>query len=377
MADPFSFKRALTLLGFALMIVTLSFLTSYSILSQKFQRDIEEAQTSILLSERAKNDSTVLGTFLAKDGEQSGNNKSGGGGDSSSGEGSSSGSSGESSSGSSNTSSGSTSNSSNSSPGLPVQQSGENNRPSLNSGKSTSTLQQAQTGKKVENNSNENKLELENEIDNEIDNELEPVNDTKLEVNTLDNKEKVDLKKSGSSVEIENDIEGLKIKAKEADGTEVELEDKAIDEINNQLEQELGVTIEKTENNKFTIKRGKTEAESPFPLSVDLTTNVIKIKTPAGNKTLAVLPDQAVQNLINKQIIDIVKLDTQAPGKEKITLTEFNNQPAFEVKGIDKQKFLGLITVSFSKTSLVSAETGAILKIEEPLDDKILDLLSF
>lgn len=117
------------------------------------------------------------------------------------------------------------------------------------------------------------------------------------------------------------------------------------------------------------IRRGQIEAETHFPLSVDSSSHTMTITTPSGKTLINVLPDTAISNLVNSHVF------TQT--QTKVSLTEKDNQPVFEISGSDRQKLLGVIPVQVNKTAFVSPQTGELVQVQESTLNRILDFISF
>lgn len=120
--------------------------------------------------------------------------------------------------------------------------------------------------------------------------------------------------------------------------------------------------------------------DEKVPVWVDSVTKELSVKTPAGVKTITVLPDQVVTSLIaNKEITSVTQQSTNfgASAPQKIALTELNNEPVYQVDGILNKKLLGVVPLSFVKTSFVSGTTGNVIKTDEAAINKILEALSF
>lgn len=196
-----------------------------------------------------------------------------------------------------------------------------------------------------------------------------------LKVRTEENKIKIKLDSRGGSFELENEDGKLKIKAKEKDGTETELEGESIDDINDALKEE-GIHIASASGNNLRIRKGEFEAETHFPLSIDPATNMLTVTTPAGIKNVAVLPDQAVANLLKNNYINSVASGSATSTKQNIILGLLNNDPAYQINGISNQKLLGLFPVEIANTSFVSATNGNVIKVDETFFNRLLDLLS-
>lgn len=231
-----------------------------------------------------------------------------------------------------------------------------------------------------ENKDNPQSTGTENEVKQEAvhknSNQSEP---NKLDVKTEDGKTRVDLFQNGVKVRIEQEGSAVKVKAEKPDGTEVELDIKdSLDTINKELETE-GVEVATTDAHTLAIKKADVEAETELPISVDPTTHELTVTTPAGTKTVTVLPDQAVNNLLEKRLLTQVEteISLQSGLVHKTTLTELNNEAVFAINGISQKNILGLIPVGFAKTAFVSAITGNVVKIKETLLNRILETLSF
>lgn len=217
--------------------------------------------------------------------------------------------------------------------------------------------------------------EVEDENQDETTSQFSLNNLKELQVRTEKNKTKIKLDSRGGSFELENEDGKLKIKVKERNGNEFELESETLDDINEALRSE-GISVATSSGNNIRIKRGLFEAETHFPLSISPTTNTLTITTPAGVKDVAVLPDQAVANLLRERHIDRIASGSALENPTGIRLGLLNDNPVFQVSGTDDQKFLGILPISINKISFISAETGKLIKIDESFLNKLLDFLS-
>ncbi|MBI2613996.1 MAG: hypothetical protein HYW62_04470 [Candidatus Levybacteria bacterium] len=207
----------------------------------------------------------------------------------------------------------------------------------------------------------------------------------RIRTRTKDGQTRIDITSGGIKTRLEIRDDRMIIKAEQEDGTEVELEDNTIFKIEERLGIS-GIKIATAGAEKFIIQRGTTGAITDFPLSIDLVTNMLTVNTPAGQKTVTVLPDQAVQNLIATNVVnriggqavaDAVLNNNLSSVSQIITLSEQNGVPVYEINGISDQKLLGFIPVSIDKKVDVSAESGEVISTDISLGDRILDLLSF
>ncbi len=205
----------------------------------------------------------------------------------------------------------------------------------------------------------------------------------KLEVETASGKTKIKLEGNDTKVEIQTEGNQFSIKAKEANGQEVELKSEdALKKLNEALK-EKEVEVEKTPDNNVAINKGGVTAETELPLSIDPSTHELKVTTPAGTKTVTVLPDQAVENILRAKFLTNIESENIATGSgvatvtQKATLTQINNEPTFIIRGINQKRLLGIIPVGFARTVFVSATTGDVVKTEETTLNQILERISF
>lgn len=238
-------------------------------------------------------------------------------------------------------------------------------------------------------NDNSSDVELEEAEQTEKPDEIEPSeapeqehissfsfeNLKELRVRTEENKIRIRLDSTGGRFELRNEDGKLKIKAREHNGQEFELETETLDDINKALEEE-DIHLATASGNRLRIRRGLFEAETHFPLSINPTTNTLTVTTPAGEKDVAVLPDQAVENLLRNRLIDRIASGSAEENPTGIKLGLLGNNPVFQILGVDEQKLLGFIPISINKVSFVSAENGQIIKVDATFLNRLLDFLS-
>lgn len=122
--------------------------------------------------------------------------------------------------------------------------------------------------------------------------------------------------------------------------------------------------------NKFEFQQegAKFSVESDFPLSVNPITRELTVTTPAGSKVVAILPQQAVDNMLAS---GIVTTTTRVDLK-----TESDGRLSYNIDGTKNEKLLGVFDVAVPKNLIVSAETGQVLTVNQSTFSKILDFLS-
>lgn len=133
-----------------------------------------------------------------------------------------------------------------------------------------------------------------------------------------------------------------------------------------------------TKNGEFVIDKNRVGATTNFPLSVDLSTNTLTVITPAGEKQVTILPDQAVQNMLSRNVIDRVSGQSADNSANRVKMSQKSDGSlVYEVEGEKQEKLFGLVTLKFKKTALVSVETGELLETKETFVNRLLGLISF
>lgn len=196
---------------------------------------------------------------------------------------------------------------------------------------------------------------------------------------------RVDITSGGIKVRLEQKDDTVVIKTEREDGTQEELVDDTIFKIDQRLGEDR-IKIATAGGDQFVIQRGTAGAVTEFPLSIDLATNTLLVNTPTGQKTVTVLPDQAVQNMLAASVVsrigagalaEQVRTGTLSSIANLIRLGEQSGIPVYEINGVSDQRLLGFIPVSIPKTVTVSAETGAVVSTQVPPILQLIDLLSF
>ncbi|MBI4080493.1 MAG: hypothetical protein HY430_01860 [Candidatus Levybacteria bacterium] len=207
----------------------------------------------------------------------------------------------------------------------------------------------------------------------------------RIRTRTKDGLTRIDITSGGIKTRLEYRGDRVIIKAEQEDGTEVELEDDTLLKIDERLGAS-GIKVATAGAEKFVIQRGIAGAITNFPVSIDLATNTLTVNTPAGQRTLTVLPDQAIQNLLAANIVNRIGgqavIDAARSGEltsvsQLATLGVQNGVPIYEINGISDQKLLGFIPVAIEKTVTVSAQTGEVVSTQESFANSVLDLLAF
>lgn len=224
----------------------------------------------------------------------------------------------------------------------PQQQTSESHPSEDNSGKANTKILVPKSPKPTE---------AENEVENRVENEQE---------NT----------KSKVKVEIEDDK--VKIKKENGNGIETEIKDVEKNKIEQELKKEQEIELEATGEGELALVRGGFTTQTTLPISVDSKTHKLFVTTPKGTKEVAVLPDQAVENILRNKLLDQIEGGTQ-----KLILDDKTDLPEFEVRGVKQKRILGLFPISIAKKLEVDTETGEILETNTSLIDRIFEAISF
>jgi len=128
------------------------------------------------------------------------------------------------------------------------------------------------------------------------------------------------------------------------------------------------VSIAATDNG-FIIQQKGIIAETQYPITIDSPRNRLSLNTDTGNRLLSVLPFDAVNQIIRTNIISSVL-------EAKITLVEKEEgEVAYVVQGEKQIILLNIIALQVPVNVEVSALTGSVIKIDQPLWYSALDFL--
>lgn len=218
------------------------------------------------------------------------------------------------------------------------------------------------------------------------------------EIETTDGQKiKTKIEDDGTTkIEIENGSIKLKysiengqvvLKAENEDGDTLEIEDDELAELENDVEDELeddDVKLVPTADNQLALTQNQVAAVTNFPLSINVETKELIITTPAGQKIVTILPEQAVQNLLATGIINRIETssadtDTQTQlgaltGVVKLDVR--NNDVVYKINGVKTHQVLGFIPVDTQTTAFVSTDDGSVVAQQRSLLANVVDFLS-
>lgn len=194
-----------------------------------------------------------------------------------------------------------------------------------------------------------------------------------------DGRVKIEIEKDKFKIKFENGRLKIERKHEGTGGAELEgeeLDEEEIEDIEDEIEQELkddGIEIASSSAGAI-IKKNNRRARTSFPLSVNPETNELVVTTPSGQKTVTVLPDQAVENMLTKGILNDI---AQENGEDNVEIETRNDELVYKIKGEKSHKFLGFIPLKTAITAFVSAQTGQLTAEEQSLLAQFISRLSF
>lgn len=205
----------------------------------------------------------------------------------------------------------------------------------------------------------------------------------RIETRTTPEKIKSEIRQGNLRVKFEIENGRVKIetkvkKAEEETELEDEAEDEAVEEVENELEKE-DVKIA-TADGQIALVNKRVGALSNFPLSVNPTTRQLTVTTPSGSKVVAVLPQQAIDNMLASKVMDDVVGErvnnSLASIPDLVKIETKNGVLVYKVKGTKMHRLLGLIPVKTAVEAFVSAENGQVVETNQSLLGRILNRLA-
>jgi hypothetical protein len=161
-----------------------------------------------------------------------------------------------------------------------------------------------------------------------------------------------------------------------------------LDEATLKVEDRMGnerVRIASGSGSSLILYKGTKGAQTSLPLSINTSTNELTVTTPAGAKTVGVLPEEAIDRLKKNKVVDFVSgtkdASASAEGLKDVdsifNLDEQSGKLVYHMKGTKNKKLLWLFDVSIQKTVEISAENGDVVKVAVDSSDSWKDWLSF
>ena len=195
--------------------------------------------------------------------------------------------------------------------------------------------------------------------------ESESADGVKVKTKTEDNgATKVEVEGEGIHFKFEEEDGEIRLRVRDEDGNEVRTREhlRELDELEQELEdEEIEIS---SDDGHMELEHNRVRARINFPLSIDPLTRELIVTTPAGERTVAVLPDEAVRNLLAKGFLTHVASGSAAVPAEatvsgslatSVELKMKNGNLVYEVQGEKREKFLGVIPVTMDRSITISA----------------------
>jgi hypothetical protein len=122
-------------------------------------------------------------------------------------------------------------------------------------------------------------------------------------------------------------------------------------------------------NNQFSIQQEGITAITVFPITIDPKTADISIKTTSGDHFLTILPADAYQSSLKAKIITNLANNNLSIEEKKL------GEISYEIEGKKKINFLNFFAYDFPVKVSVSALTGEILGVEQPVWQKVISFI--
>lgn len=137
----------------------------------------------------------------------------------------------------------------------------------------------------------------------------------------------------------------------------------------NRLERR-GVILSLTSDNKLAVRNNNVTAVTDLPIMVDVKTKTLMVSTPDGPMAVTVLPDKALENILDLGVI--ASVNTQVIPK----IEYMGDEVVYRFGGTKVYKMLGIYNVTVPVTIVVSANTGEVVSRDQPFITRVVRLIS-
>lgn len=240
----------------------------------------------------------------------------------------------------------------------------------------TATISPSGVKMKTETEGNKQETEIETVDGQKIKTKVEDDGTTKIEI-------------EDGTLKLKYSIENgqVVLKTEDEDGEEVEIEDDELEELESNVEDELeddDIKLVATADNQLALTQNKIAAITDFPLSINAETKQFVVTTPTGQKTVWVLPGEAVDNLLATGIVnkietpssDLAAQDQLGALTGVAEIETRDNEIVYKIKGSKVHRVLGIIPITTPVTAFVSADTGLTIAKQQSVLTNFIDLLS-
>ena len=120
---------------------------------------------------------------------------------------------------------------------------------------------------------------------------------------------------------------------------------------------------------KFLIEQGGIVAETEMAINVNPESASITLETPSGYKFLSILPKEAVSTILRSKFINRINID------RRIRITEEEKDLAYEIEGDRVIDIFKVVDYSIPVSAKVSASTGEVLFVNQPIWLKLINAI--
>ena len=129
------------------------------------------------------------------------------------------------------------------------------------------------------------------------------------------------------------------------------------------------VTIVKNDDGFSVVQKGFS-ADTTFPIKIDPESREVSLETPSGLRYLAILPFDAVERLVKANVISYTKLE------KGIEITESDSgELLYKVPGERELNILNFLDYPVEVTASISATTGKLVEVDQPVWLRVLGFL--
>jgi len=125
-----------------------------------------------------------------------------------------------------------------------------------------------------------------------------------------------------------------------------------------------------SKDNGFSIVQKGFSADTNYPIKIDPKSREVSLDTPSGLRYLAVLPYEAVERLVKANVISYTKLD------QNMEIAESDSgELLYNVPGERELNILNFLNYPVEVTASISATTGRLVEIDQPIWLRVLGFL--
>ena len=186
-----------------------------------------------------------------------------------------------------------------------------------------------------------------------------------------------------SEIEVEGDKLKIKQKIKDANGKETETEMQLENGEELQIESKDGdeakrFKLRAREDDGVEVEKDGVKVSTKLPISINENNELVVTRPDGTTKVVAFMPDEALKMLRDQNITPIVPGSSDDTLQDNMpVLEEEDGESVYKIDGEKEEKVFGLFKVAYKTKSIVSAETGELVRTELSGFDRFMSLFSF